>query len=162
MSEPNYASIEDMQAWASHVMRARNPDFIVGDNYLKRWFIVPRNRMSNVYLHWMVGDDDDRALHDHPWSNTSVIIQGGYIEVTPKGRFERCEGDVIHRDAKQAHRLVMHRDDEGKPIPCISLFYTGPNVREWGFHCPKGWVHWRDFVDERGTGRIGRGCGEHD
>ena len=30
------------------------------------------------------------------------------------------------------------------------------------FHCPQGWRHWRDFVDEHDTGQVGRGCGEMD
>lgn len=38
--------------------------------------------------------------------------------------------------------------------------WGGEQVREWGFACPKGWVHWRDFVDARDAGQIGRGCGE--
>lgn len=29
---------------------------------------------------------------------------------------------------------------------------------EWGFACPKGWRHWRLFVDERDHGKVGRGC----
>jgi hypothetical protein len=48
----------------------RRPDFIIGgaDNpYLLRWWIIPRNRWCNVYLHKILRDDDPRALHDHPW-----------------------------------------------------------------------------------------------
>jgi hypothetical protein len=45
-----------------------------------------------------------------------------------------------------------------KPAPCWTVFITGPIVREWGFHCPKGWVHWREFTDARDSGSIGKGC----
>lgn len=44
----------------------------------------------------------------------------------------------------------------------VSLFIAGPKVREWGFHCPNGWVHWREFTaGDRGE-LVGRGCGEID
>jgi len=37
---------------------------------------------------------------------------------------------------------------------------TGPRVREWGFHCPNGWRHWKDFVSQENKGEQGVGCGE--
>jgi hypothetical protein len=33
-------------------------------------------------------------------------------------------------------------------------------VRDWGFHCPQGWVPWRKFVAADNPGAVGRGCGE--
>ena len=148
------ATLDDMQAWASQIME-RSPDFVIGDNYLRRWWLIPRNPFCNVYLHEILHSDDDRAFHDHPWQNTSFIIAGGYIEHTPSGVFHRQAGDVVSRAADALHRLEV--------IPgqsAISLFITGPTVREWGFDCPKGWVHWSDFVDAGDKGKIGRGCGE--
>lgn len=48
---------------------------------------------------------------------------------------------------------------ESLATPAITLFITGPRVREWGFWCPKiGWRHWRVFTDPDNTGQIGRGC----
>ncbi|MDN5849106.1 MAG: hypothetical protein L0H63_05630, partial [Nitrococcus sp.] len=64
--------------------------------------------------------------------------------------------DVYHKDlrrARSAHRLALI-DAE----PVITLFITGPRVREWGFHCPQGWRHWRAFTAADNPGRIGRGC----
>lgn len=72
----------------------REPDFIVGghDNpYLERWWLIPRNPLFNMYLHRFLRDDDDRALHDHPWPWCSILLRGEYIEVTAP-RFE-FEGD---------------------------------------------------------------------
>ncbi len=149
-----YASLSDMQAWADSIM-TRAPDFIIGDDYIRRWWVIPRNKMCNVYLHEILNSDDDRAMHDHPWANTSLLIAGSYIEHTPGGTFTRNAGDVIERAADALHRLEVI---PGQRV--ISLFMTGPTVREWGFACPKGWVHWRDFVDARDAGQIGRGCGE--
>lgn len=150
-----YFNLSEIEAWADGIMMTRTPDFIIGDNYLRRWWIIPRNRLFNIYLHEINKSDDDRALHDHPWSNTSFLIRGSYIEHTPDGSFVRKAGDVVHRPALAAHRLEV---EDGARV--ISLFSTGPIEREWGFHCPQGWRHWREFTDSRNSGAVGRGCGE--
>ena len=151
---PDYTDLAGMKAWARDVME-RAPDFIIGDNYLRRWWIIPRNEGCNVYLHEILHSDDDRALHDHPWANTSYLIEGSYIEHTPDGRFVREAGSIVHRKAEASHRLEVPA--EGR---AVSLFITGPKVRDWGFHCPKGWVRWQDFVEPGDSSQVGRGCGE--
>lgn len=153
------ASIEDMQAWARGKMQML-PDVVIGGAdhpYLERWWIIPRNASCNVYLHRILRSDDDRALHDHPWMNTSYILLGRYREITPEGEFIREAGSMIEREASSLHRLELIDDQ-----PCISLFITGPKVREWGFQCPQGWVHWRDFTAGENGETVGRGCGEAD
>jgi quercetin dioxygenase-like cupin family protein len=155
MSAIGYADTAVMAAWARSTM-ARTPDFIIGDPaYLRRWWIIPRNEQQNVYLHEILRDDDDRALHDHPWPNTSLLLIGRYREITPDGVYLREAGDLVTREANSAHRLELIEHE-----PCVSLFFTGPKVREWGFHCPKGWVHWRDFTGGEHGEIVGRGCGE--
>ena len=44
------------------------PHFLISDQadpYLHRWYVIPRNRFLNLYLHKFLRDDEDRALHDH-------------------------------------------------------------------------------------------------
>jgi hypothetical protein len=133
----------------------RTPDFIVGgaaDPYLLRWWLIPRNRWLNVYLHHFLRSDDDRALHDHPWWNVSVILKGAYVEHTTAGAQRYAAGDVKARLGKTAHRIEL---TDG---PCWTLFITGPRFREWGFHCPNGWRHWGDFTSPINKGEVGRGC----
>lgn len=155
VSGSEYSDIGDVQQWAKGFMAGRAPDFVIGDDYLRRWWIVPRNKLCNVYLHEILHSDDDRALHDHPWDNTSMLVEGSYVEHTPEGRFVHGAGSVVHRKATDAHRLEIPAGSRA-----ISLFFTGPMVREWGFHCPQGWRHWREFVDARDAGQVGRGCGD--
>lgn len=137
----------------------RKADFIIGGEerpYLFRWYVIPRNPWFNIYLHKIVRSDDDRALHDHPWWNVSIILRGGYVEVTPKKWIWRVRGAVIFRAARTLHRLVL---TDSFP-ECWTLFITGPRIRDWGFACPKGWVHWKDFTGGRNGELVGRGCGE--
>jgi hypothetical protein len=157
MTAPFSADLPAMQAWAEGLMASRPADFVIGHDYLRRWWVIPRNDYSNIYLHDIRASDDDRAFHDHPWPNRSVLLVGSYIEHTPEGRFVRKTGDVVDRPANALHRLEIIPG-----VRAISLFFTGRNEREWGFDCGHGWVHWRDFVDARDTGQVGRGCGEHD
>jgi hypothetical protein len=152
----------------------RDPDFYIGgkDNpYLLRWWIIPRNRFFNIYLHKFLRDDDDRALHDHPWASCSIILKGGYIEHQPEGVYVRKPGRIYFRRATQAHRIELHRGywcswcanvwhpDSSEPgRPAWTLFITGPKIREWGFHCPEKWVHWRDFTTGQNGELVGKGC----
>lgn len=155
MNPPPAATIEQMQAWAAALMASRKPDFVIGDDYLRRWYVVPRNPFANVYLHEILHSDDDRALHDHPWANTSVMIAGRYSEHTPEGCFVRAAGDVVSRQAATLHRLEIEPGETA-----ISLFMTGPKLREWGFDCPNGWVPWFEFTAPGDASKTGRGCGE--
>lgn len=150
----------------AHVTR-RAPDFIIGgaDNpYIRRWWVIPRNRFFNVYLHQFLRSDDDRALHDHPWANCSILLRGSYIEHTPGTTYWRRAGDIAFRWAGHlAHRIELERADwNGKRIgplmPCWTLFITGPRYREWGFLCPGGWMHWKRFTATDDPGAIGKGC----
>ena len=155
MSNIEYASAEDMLTWAVWQM-SRAPDFVIGPAdapYLRRWWIIPRNEGCNVYLHEILRSDEDRALHDHPWPNTSMLLHGRYIEHTAAGVEMREAGWVGSREATDAHRLEILPGEKA-----ISLFITGPKIREWGFLCPQGWRHWRDFTAGENGELVGRGC----
>ena len=135
---------------------SRPPDFVIGpahNPYLRRWHLVRDRAAGNTYLHQILRDDDDRALHDHPWDSQSHVLAGVLREIMTDGERLLGAGTRAARSAESAHRLEVV---EG---PVWSLFTTGPWRREWGFHCPNGWRHWRDFTDsESGGGQIGRGC----
>lgn len=148
----------------------RPPDFIIGDPldpYLLRWYLIPRNKIFNIYLHKFCKSDDDRALHDHPWLfNMSLLLKGDYIEHKPgnKKKF-RWRWIPYFRWGKAPHRVELLQPDPYArgPIPVWTLFVTGPVVREWGFYCPGRWVPWRKFVQQRDGGNgIGQGCEEED
>lgn len=131
----------------------RQPDLIIGVNYLHRWYVIPRNRFFNIYLHKFMSDDDDRALHDHPWWSLSILLKGEIKE----HQFNRVRLIPrflpVVRSAKFSHRLELVQG------PVWTLFITGPRIRQWGFHCPKGWIHWSKFTTPDGK-NIGTGCGE--
>jgi hypothetical protein len=165
-------------SWLRTLFSGR-PHFYIGgqdDPYMLRWYLIPLNPWFNVYLHKFMRDDDDRALHDHPWWFVSLILKGGYqevVDVSETGRrlsFStpydddpldveiRSAGSVAYRPAEHRHRVVLYRGVDGKKIPCWTLVATGRKKRTWGFYCPKGFVPWFDFVDQNDHGNVGRGC----
>ncbi len=148
------AEVADRPAAAPH-------GFTIGGEenpYLRRWFITPRGDGPAVYLHQFLRDDDDRAFHDHPWASIGLILTGGYREHTPDGVFIRAVGDVVVRAPESLHRVELFRDGRGAPIEAWTMFLVGARVREWGFACPQGWVHWRDFTAGENGERVGAGC----
>lgn len=154
------------------------PDVDIGPGYMDRWWLryphvkdkEDRDRLGlriAAYLHRIKKSDDNRALHDHPWWNISILLVGNYIEhvpvdpsnpAGPSKSIVRAQGSVVIRSGKMAHRLEVGAS------PVWSLFIIGPRVREWGFHCPNGWKSWKEFTGYARSGDIkdaykaGPGC----
>jgi hypothetical protein len=148
--------------WLINWAKARSPHFVIGGHeqpYMLRWFLIPRNPLLNIYIHHFMRSDDDRALHDHPWINASILLEGSYLEHTISAgginhRHEYQSGDIkVRLSGKYAHRIELHNG------PVWTLFITGPRYRRWGFHCPDaGWIHWKKFTATDDSGAIGKGC----
>jgi hypothetical protein len=163
------------------------PNFVVGQDgnpYMKRWWILftppsaPEGqgsklsrlcaRLFNVYIHEFVHDDDDRALHDHPAPSISISLgeigkeyyrwstmDEIYLDRDEIERERTVEfGSIVFRSAKFAHRMIVPNPGH------VTIFIFGPRVREWGFVCPAGWRHWKEFTAPGNSGTVGRGCGE--
>jgi hypothetical protein len=90
----------------------------------------------------------------------SIFLAGSYLEHVGTGQpLLRTPGMLIERTPDAAHRVELlpdHRMNGEQPV--WTLFLTGPRVREWGFHCPKGWVHWREFTAGEHGELVGKGC----
>lgn len=144
-------------------LKKREPDFVIGpkdDPYMRRWYVIPRNKWFNIYLHNMKKSDYDRALHDHPWWNVSVVMRGGYWEYMPEPlcrslHFKkwRKAGAIVVRKATALHRLELPEDGEA-----WSLFITGRTVRVWGFMRPNGWRPYTDVITTENGVSVTKGC----
>lgn len=160
-----------MLPWFARLLvGARAPDQEIlrgldGGLYLRRWYLVRRSKAKwfpfNAYLHQFMQSDDERALHDHPWWNCSILLRGSYVEHLPGGKWKlRKAGSIVFRGAEKAHRVELltesvataGADPVTREIPVWTLFLTGKHVRQWGFLCPKGWLHWINFETQNGCG----------
>lgn len=170
---------------ATAIMASRPPDLVIGDDYVHRWHVWPRNMLGNVYIHKFLHSDDDAALHDHRTVNLSVLLSGRYYEhfhapypeddlgiretemVDGKERFttyrvERKAGDLIARWPWTPHRVELPTGPTGEPVPAVTMFVIGPHMRNWGFHYVNGWKSWQDYMGHGDTTRYGdrpNGCG---
>lgn len=137
----------------------REPDFIIGekhDPYMLRWYIIPRNKFLNIYLHKFLRSDHP-VYHDHPWWSFGILLKGSYYEHTPysggdlRQVFKR--GSMKLRGPKYFHWV------EVKEGPIWTIFITGPWRKPWGFLCPKGWYHYSDvLVNDTREGNDGVRC----
>lgn len=58
-------------------------------SYLRRW--VFNFGVGSVRVHHWTGSDDSRHLHDHSWWFLTVVVRGGYTDVTiPKDHCVKC------------------------------------------------------------------------
>jgi hypothetical protein len=139
--------LRPLQAKAEQITH-RIPSKVIGTDYLTRWYVMPRNRLFNVYLHHVTGDDPDINLHDHPWVfNSSIVLRGRILEEMP-GKDRVLEiGSFTTRLGRAPHRLLLDTPDS------LTLFITGPKIRKWGFYTPTGWSSSKTYLRADGNGR---------
>lgn len=122
-----------------------DPDVTVGDNYLRRWHLIPENKFFNVYYHEIRASDLGRHLHDHPYWFSSFILEGGYYEHTVNGKIDRGAGTLNLHSQNFLHRLEM-KDSNG----ANTIFITGPKIKQWGFMTENGWVEKDEYLEMHG------------
>lgn len=114
--------------------------------YLERYYILLKDRKwfpFNIVIHKVLRSDLD-DLHDHPWPYATLILKGGYWETTTKGHFWRRPGWFTVRRATALHRLELEPGAE-----CWTLFFMGPQLRDWGFVRDGEWVQHEQYLAER-------------
>ena len=124
---------------------------------LTRYHLIA-TRAFGIYVHHLHVSDEDRALHDHPWSFVTVLLSSGYFEWTPTTAPRRTSArtdlrlvgyqvfcrswyprfSVLYRPAEWAHRLELVR-------PTWTLVFRWRVRRAWGFFSPRGWLPWRAY-----------------
>ena len=79
------------------------------DGYMERWWVVKaaedKSRKA-VRLHHILRSDRDRAMHDHPWENASLVLRGGYWEIAPGAYREAFEAGI---DGAAPELQLLHR-----------------------------------------------------
>ena len=113
--------------------------------YLIRYYLFLKERKNfpfNITLHKVLVSDEP-TLHDHPWGWGAVILAGVYWEHIPlisqegnvvgSTKVWRGPGSIRFRSADDLHWLELAKDENGKEIPCTSLFFMGRKKKNWGF-----------------------------
>ncbi|WP_425327643.1 hypothetical protein [Pseudomonas nitroreducens] len=150
-----------------HIMSADG-----SETYMGRWWLFnPYDRNTHKAKHWwcpwsvrvhhIMRADQDRDLHDHPWSARTVILDGWYIEQrladdhllamvdAPPGAQVT---EFIRRNAGDTAALrhgEYHRIDQVAEGGVWTLFITSPWQGEWGFLVAGKKVHWRTYTGDQ-------------
>ncbi len=122
--------------------------------YLIRYYLLFPDKLTeeetahplpfNLMLHYIcLSDPDD--FHDHPWWYATLILKGGYWEITPKGRFWRGPGHFRVRSPHSLHRIEISSHTQGS----WSLFVRGPRLRNWGFIQAGQWLDHKTYLHQR-------------
>jgi hypothetical protein len=118
----------------------------VDSEYITRLHLL-KTPWFAVCLHWINKPDPEPFLHDHPVSFLSIILSGGYTEKR-KGYLDYQSQLLTHRwfNLIKATSHDTHTIVEVLP-KTLTLALMGPKTRDWGFHTPAGWVHWKDYYN---------------
>lgn len=117
-----------------------------------RWTVTPSRYITRLHLvktpwfalmvHWIHKPDPEPDLHDHPVTFLSLIVRGGYTEELSRGLVRRRRFNFIR--ARTHVHAIRHVEPK-----TITFCFVGPKVREWGYHTPAGWVHWKTYKQTR-------------
>ena len=99
-----------------------------------RYFLF-RTPWFGMYLHKFLRSDNDRHVHDYPWSFVTLILSRGYWEHLPD-RTEKWRGrfSIHYRPAEWQHWVEIKK-------PVWTLVVRFKRRREWGFVTPLGWIN---------------------
>ncbi|ACK65014.1 hypothetical protein PCC8801_0937 [Rippkaea orientalis PCC 8801] len=122
--------------------------------YMVRYYLLFRDKLTedepaknlpfNLMLHHIcLSDPDD--LHDHPWWYATLILKGGYWEITPEGKFWRGTGHFRIRSPESLHRIEIPEGSQGS----WSLFFCGTRMRNWGFIKEEKWIDHKQYLEQR-------------
>ncbi|MES2464462.1 MAG: hypothetical protein V4671_28205, partial [Armatimonadota bacterium] len=109
--------------------------------YLTRWTLLDTKR-GRLYLHIFHRSDHD-VLHDHPWRFWTLVLWRGYQEEVRVNDPRAAAYDLrtrtirpaafLFRPATHIHRVILHRDAEGREKPAVTLVWSTVPERKWGF-----------------------------
>lgn len=136
------------------IQRSFNTPYLHLEGYMERFWVFrffPYTGVNDGHTHWnfagrihhIMRSDRDRTFHDHPWWYLTIILKGGYTEVTPiydkSGMYqgERRKfygpGSILLRRAQSWHRLELDSTLNEFGGGAWTFFITFKKVQEWGF-----------------------------
>lgn len=96
-----------------------------------------RTPYGDLFLHHFRRSDEDRELHDHPWSFFTLILAGGYLEQLPLAIERRY---LLDRAAhpEEVDQILRARAAAEEPILRTEWRFRAPGTVHYR---PATWVH---------------------
>lgn len=93
--------------------------------HFQRWRIFYTSWFA-LYIHRIYQADRDDHLHSHPWNFVSLILSGGYDELTDERRWYPA-GSFIYHKHSDFHKIIE------LDKPTTTLVFTWGKRKPWGF-----------------------------
>lgn len=117
-----------------------------GVPYLSRRIVI-RTPFGSIYHHRIHRPDQDRHLHNHPWTFVSIVLSGGYTEVSQKRHQPNRTSRHARRFNVKRYGVDYHRIAHVHPNT-RTLVFCGPRRGGWGFLTKSGHTPWREYLGE--------------
>lgn len=120
--------------------------------YAYRWTL--NLCLFSIRVHQWIRSDDKRFMHDHPWHFVTLVVRGGYTDVShPEGKHPSTAepnrdrltiGSIRFRRATHSHYVEVDKGGAWSVLLCSMP------VRDWGF-----WVYPKHIRPLRFFGKFG-------
>jgi hypothetical protein len=132
-------------------------------SYMERYWIIREGSTlalrlgHSVRLHIIKSPDQDRAMHTHPFTFRTMIIEGGYTELRKTSHemsdgvwtfeYDRKAGESYVLDKDTPHQIVSLTDDK----PATTIFIYDERAGDWFFDTDEGLVPHAKYLNEQGA-----------
>ena len=144
------------------IEKAKNRPYTHIGDYMERYWIIEEDSALakllgvSIRLHIIKRPDQDRALHTHPFTFRTFILEGGYTELrdlevllTPlysmSNSYHRVSGTTYKLDRTTPHAIVSLDNNE----PAVSLFVYGQRKGDWYFDTDEGLIPHAKYLNEQ-------------
>lgn len=110
--------------------------------YVRRWRL--ETPIGSIRVHHWLHSDDTRHKHDHPWWFLTIVLKGGYTDLSDNKADHVGAGSIRFRPAEHRHSVLV---DKGG---AWTLLITGPKIRKWGFWVGKKFKKANKYFLEHG------------
>lgn len=93
--------------------------------HFRRWALIDTARFA-IYLHYIAESDQEAHEHTHPRPYYSLILKGGYTEMSRGDATVVRAGSLTKRLADTPHKITLFQ-------PTWTLFISWGPRREWGY-----------------------------
>jgi hypothetical protein len=94
--------------------------------YAYRWVFIFFN--FSIRVHHFLRSEPIAHQHDHAWNFVTLILKGGYLDVSPNYTDKVTAGSIRYRNAEHVHNLILPKGKD-----CWTIIFTSKPVRKWGF-----------------------------
>lgn len=119
-----------------------------GEPYLDRFILYLGGPCLRLHRFWR--GDDDRAVHDHPWTFWTFPLTD-YVEVYWAPRAQHMRKRIVmrwkwHKREAEFRHFVIGRAD-GKKKPFWTIVIATEVKRDWGFWPePRKFIYWKEWL----------------